>query len=124
MKYHRSRQVLEQNLPELYPGDERILLSMAGAAFLNGKNDEGLQTLGQADLINERLKPHCARLRRRYGLADAEADGKSAINALNVKSAVVIDPDTDHLSYIDGLLQEAGVAMSPCSRTAMKPGPI
>ncbi|MCB9228568.1 MAG: response regulator [Deltaproteobacteria bacterium] len=95
--YYKSMLALEENLLSLYPGSDKVLYHLAEAEFLNDQKDQAVATLGQVLLLNERMGPHCKRLRQKYeaenNAVDPENLNKNSI--LGVKNVVIIDPDTD-----------------------------
>lgn len=99
--YQESRMALEQNLLSLFPGNPKILLALAEAELDRGNKDKGERILNQAELLDDSLKIHCKRLREKHTLSTAKRNegeiprASGGENLLGIKTAVIIDPDTD-----------------------------
>lgn len=111
VQHHRSRLALEENLLALFPGSARVLLGLAEAEILNGRNERATITLNQALLLDEKLAPFCAKLRQEYRLMGTpdSVGKKSEVNLLGLKNVLVVDPDTDVLFHCEQMLRAIGV---------------
>lgn len=109
-KKYKSRICLEENLMHFFPGNAKTLLHASEAYLLNDEIPKGASLLNQALLIDEKLKPDCKIIADKFGV-DLHAEGYSdnQVNILGLSKVVIIDPDTDVLSYLNDLLIQAGV---------------
>ncbi len=95
-RFFQSFLGLQENLATIYPGVIKPLLDLAEAQFLNKKKEDGITTLAQIEVIDDKASPLCERLRKQYLSAQdlAEVDSHSRRNSLGIKTAVLIDSDT------------------------------
>ena len=88
-----------------------MLLSLAEAQFINGKNQKGFQTLGHLTILDEKLKKSCLRIARKYVQPDEinTVTSKTTPNLLGIKRCIIVDPDSSIIYYTQKLLKAIGV---------------
>ena len=99
----------EQQLLELFPGEPQLLCFLGQAQILNGKKDQGLETLAQVATISEHLLPLINKIYEATGTKSKENSSGSKNNLLPVGSVCVVQPDAEKLQAIETILQGLGV---------------
>lgn len=110
--FPKARLQFEESLISLYPGSTQTLLNLADAELILGEKEKGIKLLDQVELLDERMAIHCKRLKQKHNceLLNTDSDSQSvAKNVLNIKTAVLIDPDTDVIYHTKELLAQIGV---------------
>ncbi|MEZ4742931.1 MAG: response regulator [Bdellovibrionota bacterium] len=109
--FNRTRIAYEQNLLSMYPGEVRVLFSLAEALFLNSKEDEAEGTLQQIVLINKQLESRCRFLRKKYTGQDDPKEEYWGFksNPFGIKSCLLIDSDTDNIFNMKQYLEKFGI---------------
>jgi len=102
---------LEESLLSLFPGSTNLLLKLGEAQLLTGKRKEGLQTLHQAGLIDDKAKEYAEKLAKRLLNTEIGLDEYDGVlqNVLGIETCVLVDSDSSVLNGIKDLLQSAGV---------------
>ncbi|MFW7379339.1 MAG: response regulator [Oligoflexus sp.] len=102
---------VEQSLIQLFPGSFPLLLKYGETQLRSGKIKEGLGTLQQACLIDERAKRVVDSITEKH--VNVKINTSSPFpaqqNILGIETCVLVDPDTAVLSALKKLLAQAGV---------------
>ncbi len=113
---HKERLHFEETMLTLYPGSAQILLNLADAELaIDKKNGKGSTILDQLELIDEKMVSQCKRLRQQHGIdkytdKDQTEIGPGTLkNIFDIRTAVIVDPDTDVLFHATDLLTRVGV---------------
>lgn len=112
LKKNASLLTLEENLLALYPGTPELLVALSEAQFLANKRQEAVVSLRQAQVLSPSMESTCDRLLAKYGAQQADAassEGKVEVEGIGLKSAMLVDPDTNVLRVLSGFLAEIGV---------------
>jgi DNA-binding response OmpR family regulator len=100
-----------ETILKMYPGKPKILLNLAAAQFLNGRDAAAEITLQQVVMLEPKLKSPAMRLLQKFTKKtdlDAVSSGDST-NILGIKTAVIIDPDITMMNQIEAVLLSCGV---------------
>lgn len=106
---HKERLVFEESLLLMYPGSPQVLLSLVEAELALGQLERGAVLLDQLELIDDRMAAHCRRLKQQYQCGTVSPTPDKPKNIMGIRSAVVVDADTDVLFHIEELLAKVGV---------------
>ncbi|MGE0173294.1 MAG: response regulator [Oligoflexales bacterium] len=101
---------VHQALLRLYPGSTDLLLKYGETQIRAGRVADGIATLKQACLVDERAKTYLDAIQKTPELAGKVASiGASGQNVLGINSCVVIDSDSVVLGNLKNMMEEAGV---------------
>ena len=114
-KQYKNLIAYERNLLHYYPGLMPLLLNLAHTLILSGKQEKAKPLLRQALLVDQTLKNQVAKLCERYQIDfSSEKDDEIAENPFNLKSVLIIDPDSDIQSSLTEILESVGVKKIQC----------
>lgn len=108
----------EKQLLTYYPGDVKILIHLAKAQIKLDRFDEAEQTLDQAEMIDGTIAAEVRKIKSKHlkirKMHQGTVSGKVNINALGIKSCVVIDSDPAVQNLIRWILSIVGVSKVFC----------
>ncbi|RYZ59661.1 MAG: response regulator [Proteobacteria bacterium] len=102
---------VEKGLLQLFPGSIPLLMRFAETQMQAGQIKDGMGTLLQACLLDERSRKDADVLAEKYAKTKVNIHSShiSSQNVLGIKTCVLIDPDTAVLGSLKKLLLQLGV---------------
>jgi len=102
---------IERKLLKLFPGSAPLLLRLGEAQLSSGNLKNGLNSIKQAGIIEERMKEiGKAMIQKVVGVRISGGDDDEvSVNALGCDVCVLVDPDSAVLGTIASLIQSVGV---------------